>query len=154
MIRPVVAGPDVETIRVLFREYADWVGGLSFQRFEDELAGLPGDYAQPGGVLLLAEDEGDPAGCVAVHRWDGEACEMKRLYVRQRWRGRGLGEELARAAIEWARRAGYDRMRLDTLPSMAGAQRLYERLGFREIPAYRFNPVPGARFMELPLGPG
>jgi GNAT superfamily N-acetyltransferase len=105
-------------------------------------------------VLLLAEDEGEPSGCVAVRRWDTTTCEMKRLYVRDRWRGRGLGEELARAAIEWSRGAGYARMRLDTLPAMAGAQRLYARLGFREIPPYRFNPVPGARFMELPLGRG
>ena len=149
---PVVAGPELEAVRALFREYAEWVGiDLSFQHFHDELSGLPGDYIEPGGVLLLAEDAGEPAGCIAVRRWDAEACEMKRLFVRGRWRGHGLGEDLARAAIEWSRRAGYARMRLDTLPNMAGAQRLYVRLGFREIPPYRFNPVPGARFMELAL---
>ena len=136
----------------MFREYADWVSiDLSFQQFDEELAGLPGNYVAPDGVLMLAQARGEPAGCVAVHRWDAEACEMKRLFVRDAWRGHGLGAELARAAIEWARRAGYARMRLDTLPAMSGAQRLYARLGFREIPPYRFNPVPGARFMERTL---
>jgi GNAT superfamily N-acetyltransferase len=151
-MKVVVAGAELEAVRELFREYAEWVGiDLSFQHFDDELSALPGDYIEPGGVLLLAEDAGEPAGCIAVRRWDADACEMKRLYVRERWRGHGLGEDLARAAIEWSRRAGYARMRLDTLPNMSGAQRLYVRLGFREIPPYRFNPVPGARFMELSL---
>jgi GNAT superfamily N-acetyltransferase len=151
-IRTVVGGGDLEAVRALFREYEDWIGvDLSFQRFAEELAGLPGDYAEPGGVLLLASVAADPAGCIAVRRWDAAACEMKRLFVRERQRGLGLGEELARAAIEWSRRAGYARMLLDTLPAMAAAQRLYDRLGFREIPPYRFNPVAGARFLELEL---
>lgn len=153
VIRTAGAGADLETARALLREYAEGIGiDLSFQGFEAELAGLPGDYAGPGGVLLLAVVGEEPAGCVAVRRWDATACEMKRLFVRVAQRGRGLGEDLARAAIDWARGAGYARMRLDTLPSMAGAQRLYARLGFREVPAYRFNPVEGARFMELRLG--
>lgn len=152
VIKTVVAGPDLEAVRALFREYADWVRvDLSFQQFAEELAGLPGDYAEPGGVLLLGVVAGEAAGCVAVRRWDTEACEMKRLFVPERQRGRGLGEDLARAAIDWSRRAGYARMLLDTLPSMTGAQRLYAQLGFREIPPYRFNPVAGTRFMELAL---
>lgn len=154
-IRTVVAGPDLEAVRKLFREYADWVRvDLAFQHFAEELAGLPGAYAEPGGLLLLGSVAGEAAGCVAVRRWDTEACEMKRLFVPERHRGQGVGEDLARAAIDWSRRAGYARMLLDTLPSMTGAQRLYARLGFREIPPYRFNPVGGARFMELPLGDG
>jgi ribosomal protein S18 acetylase RimI-like enzyme len=151
-IRTVVGGSDLDAVRALFREYVDWVGvDLSFQHFAEELTGLPGGYAEPGGVLLLASVAGEAAGCIAVRRWDAESCEMKRLFVPERQRGRGLGEELAHAAIEWSRRAGYARMLLDTLPAMTAAQRLYERLGFREIPPYRFNPVAGARFMELAL---
>ena len=98
---------------------------------------------------------GTAAGCVAVRKWRGRDCEMKRLFVRAAFRGSGSGVFLAERAIEWARGAGYTRMVLDTLPSMGSAQRLYERLGFRDIPAYRFNPVPGTRYMaRLLLDPG
>jgi len=152
VIRAAAGGPDLDVVRALFREYAAWIGvDLSFQNFEQELAGLPGDYVPPRGVLQLALHGGEPAGCVAVHAWEGEACEMKRLFVRDGLRGRGVGGALARAAIAWARGAGYHRMLLDTLPSMGEAQQLYARLGFREVPPYRWNPVPGARFMELLL---
>jgi GNAT superfamily N-acetyltransferase len=139
-------------VRALFREYADWTGvDLSFQGFARELAELPGDYAPPAGVLFLLTHDEDPAGCVAVRRWQSDACEMKRLYAREPFRGRGYGALLAKEAITWARGAGYKRMLLDTLPSMAAAQRLYAALGFREIPPYRFNPVAGAKFMQLVL---
>jgi len=152
MIRRVVDEADVDTVRTLFREYAhDIAVDLSFQGFDEELARLPGQYSAPDGVLLLYLDEGRPAGCVAVHRWSEDACEMKRLFVRDPFRGKGAGVGLVEAAIEWARTAGYGRMLLDTLPLMETAQRLYERLGFRESPPYRFNPVAGARFMELSL---
>jgi putative acetyltransferase len=144
---------DVPAVRQLFEEYADSLGfDLSFQEFERELADLPGEYAPPTGRLLLAvTEEGDAVACVAVHKLDGRTCEMKRLYVRPEFRGTGLGRRLARAAIDAAREIGYERMRLDTVPSMAEAQRLYESLGFREIEPYRFNPVSGTRFMELDL---
>jgi GNAT superfamily N-acetyltransferase len=126
---------------------------LSFQGFDEELRRLPGDYAGPGGVLMLfTPDGGEPAGCIAARRWSSDACEMKRLFVRDRFRGMGAGRALVEAVIAWARTAGYKRMLLDTLPSMEGAQRLYTDFGFRERPPYRFNPVEGARFMELPLG--
>lgn len=152
MIKAATERPDVDAARALFREYAAWIGiDLSFQNFEQELAGLPGDYAPPGGVLLLALHADEPAGCVAVHAWKDDACEMKRLFVRDRFRGLGLGGELARAAIAWARAAHYRCMLLDTLPAMGDAQKLYARLGFREVAPYRWNPVPGARFMELLL---
>jgi GNAT superfamily N-acetyltransferase len=139
-------------VRALFREYADWTGvDLSFQGFARELAKLPGDYAPPAGVLFLCMHDEEPAGCVAVRRWQLDACEMKRLYAREAFRGRGYGTLLAGEAIAWARSAGYKRMLLDTLPSMTAAQRLYTALGFREIPPYRFNPIAGAKFMELVL---
>jgi N-acetylglutamate synthase-like GNAT family acetyltransferase len=144
---------DVPAVRQLFEEYADSLGfDLSFQEFERELAELPGSYAPPGGrVLVACTEEGDAVACVAVHKLDDRTCEMKRLYVRPEFRGTGLGRRLAQRVIEVAREIGYERMRLDTVPSMAEAQRLYETLGFREIEPYRFNPVPGTRFMELAL---
>ena len=148
--RMVTHGADLEEVRTLFREYADWVAvDLSFQGFSEELAGLPGQYQLPSGVLLLCLVDDQPAGCVAIRQWQARACEMKRLYVRKSFQGQKCGHFLAGQAIAWARQAGYERMLLDTLPAMATAQRLYEGLGFREVLAYRFNPVPGARFMEL-----
>ncbi len=154
-IRRAGGESDLAVSRKLFQEYAAWIGiDLSFQNFEEELKRLPGEYAPPGGVLFLAWAEARPAGCVAVRRIDDRDCEMKRLYVRDAFRGLSAGERLAREAIEWARAASYRRMLLDTLPSMRSAHRLYERLGFVEIPAYRFNPVEGTRFMALELGDG
>lgn len=150
--RSVVEGPDLEDVRALFREYAEWVAvDLSFQGFAEELAGLPGEYRAPAGTLILAVVEQVPAGCIAVRPWQQRACEMKRLYVRKAFQGHGCGGVLVAKAIQWAKGAGYDRMLLDTLPTMRAAQHLYERLGFREVEAYRFNPIPGTRYMELPL---
>jgi putative acetyltransferase len=148
----VVEDPALEEVRALFREYADWVSvDLSFQGFAEELAGLPGEYKAPAGALMLCVVDERPAGCIAVRPWQARSCEMKRLYVRKAFQGRGCGQVLAAQAIEWAKHAGYDRMMLDTLPAMTAAQHLYERLGFREVNPYRFNPIPGTRYMELPL---
>jgi GNAT superfamily N-acetyltransferase len=137
----------IAAVAALFREYASSLGvDLSFQHFEEELASLPGDYAPPKGRLLLADD-----GCVALRPFDGDICEMKRLYVRPSARGTGLGRALIERVIDEARVIGYRRMRLDTLPSMHTAKAMYRAFGFREIEPYRFNPVEGTKFFELEL---
>lgn len=111
---------------------------------------MPGDYAPPKGRLLLAEYEGQLAGCVALHKLDVAICEMKRLYLRPQFRGKGLGRALAEHIIAEARQMGYERMRLDTVePAMKDAVAMYRRSGFREIPPYRKNPIAGALYMEL-----
>jgi putative acetyltransferase len=155
----IVQADSIESLEfaaALFREYASSLGvDLSFQGFDRELASLPGAYAPPNGRLLLlfVGDALRPAGCVALRRLDNATCEMKRLFVRPELRGCGAGRKLTEAAIEAAREIGYRAMRLDTLPQMAAAQALYRSLGFREIPAYCFNPVPGTRYFELALRP-
>jgi ribosomal protein S18 acetylase RimI-like enzyme len=143
----------IEQARQLFREYEAWLNlDLCFQNFEKELAGLPGAYAPPSGRLLLAFDDEELAGCVALRKLSDNVCEMKRLFLRPQFHGRGLGRELAQRIIEEARASGYQRMRLDTLSEQMGsAIRLYRALGFKEIASYYENPVPGALFMELTL---
>jgi putative acetyltransferase len=143
----------IEKARELFLEYAKSLGfSLCFQNFEQELAGLPGEYAPPDGRLLIAEYRGQPAGCVALHRLGPDMCEMKRLYLRPLFRGRGLGRLQAEAIMAEARTIGYSKMRLDTVePVMPNAVAMYRRLGFREIEPYRPNPIAGALYMELDL---
>ena len=150
-----VAGPgaQLEAVRALFLEYAQSLGfSLCFQGFDEELRTLPGMYAPPRGRLLLAMEGDAPAGCVGLHEWDAQIAEMKRLYVRPAFRGRGLGRILTDAALADARALGYRSIRLDTIPTlMQPAIALYRELGFREIPPYRYNPIPGALYLELHL---
>ncbi len=145
---------DLSIVRELFQEYASSLGfDLGFQDFERELATLPGEYGPPDGRLLLARVGERVAGCVALRTLGGGLCEMKRLYVRPGFRAMRIGRRLADAIVLEARSAGYTAMRLDTVPSMTAARSLYRSMGFVEIPPYRFNPIPGALYMEMKLRP-
>ena len=141
----------IDAARELFKEYATWLEiDLCFQNFDKELAGLPGDYAPPDGRLLLAIEDERIAGCVALRKIGDGICEMKRLFLRPEFRGKGLGRKLVEAILAEAKQIGYERMRLDTLPpKMNDAIALYRSLDFKEIEPYYRNPVPGAKFMEL-----
>ncbi|MCG3189876.1 MAG: hypothetical protein LKCHEGNO_02403 [Burkholderiaceae bacterium] len=146
-----------DATRAIFREYAAGLGvDLCFQNFEAELAALPGEYGAPRGALLLATVNGELAGCGACRSLPdvdyANACEMKRLYVRPRFRGLGLGRLLAQALMDHAIGAGYSVMLLDTLDDMEAARSLYEALGFEEIPPYYFNPIAGAHYLKAQLG--
>lgn len=145
--------PHIAQARELFLEYAQSLGfSLCFQNFDQELDELPGDYSPPAGRLLLAEFDGQLAGCVALHKLDSAICEMKRLYLRPKFRGRGFGRLLAEKIIAEARQIGYERMRLDTVePVMKDAVAMYRRFGFKEIAPYRPNPNPGVLYLELQL---
>jgi len=146
----------MDDVRAIFREYAGGLGiDLCFQNFDEELATLPGDYAPPRGALFLARVDGELAGCCGLRPLEDtdypNACEMKRLYVRKPFRGFGLGRALAEAALDAARRAGYDCVLLDTLDDMEAARALYVDLGFEDIPPYYHNPVPGAHYLKADL---
>jgi len=143
-------------VRAIFREYATTLAvDLCFQGFEEELAQLPGQYAAPRGALLLALVDGELAGCCALRPLDAvdypNACEMKRLYVRQSFRRLGLGRQLAEAMLDCARLAAYDCVLLDTLDDMESARVLYQDLGFEEVPPYYHNPIAGAHYLMARL---
>jgi ribosomal protein S18 acetylase RimI-like enzyme len=152
-IVPAEEPMQIDHVRTLFREYTSLLGfSLCFQSFDAELAGLPGEYRPPEGRLLLAFSHKTAAGCVALRRLEHSICEMKRLYVRPEFRGRGLGRDLVLALIERARESSYERMRLDTIAaSMTEAVGLYRSLGFEEIAPYHNKPIPGAIHLELDL---
>jgi ribosomal protein S18 acetylase RimI-like enzyme len=155
-IAAVQTETQLQATRALMREYAGTLSvDLCFQNFDAELAGLPGDYAQPAGALLLALVDGEPAGCVAMRPLPESdhvnACEMKRLYVRRAFRKFGLGRRLAQQLMDLATQAGHSCMLLDTLDDMEAARGLYETLGFYEVPPYYFNPVAGAHYLKVDL---
>ena len=146
----------ISAVRGLFVEYAGTLTiDLCFQKFDAELAGLPGDYAPPGGALLLALVDGEPAGCVAMRPLPEadhtNACEMKRLYVRRAFRRFGLGRLLTQQLVDLATQSGHSCMLLDTLDDMEVARGLYTSLGFEQIPPYYFNPIPGAHYLKVEL---
>jgi len=151
-IFPAQTDEDYEITKKLLVEYADSLGfHLSFQNFEEELANLPGNYVSPAGCLLLAVNKEQPVGCVGLRKLSDGVCEMKRLYVREQFRGLGIGRALVEAVIDQARKIGYNYMRLDTVPSMEVASALYVSVGFKKSGAYRYNPIEDAVFMELRL---
>jgi ribosomal protein S18 acetylase RimI-like enzyme len=144
---------DIDDARTLFKEYETNIGvSLCFQNFEQELANLPGDYAPPNGRLLLAKDNDQLAGCIALRQLVPGICEMKRLFVRPAYQGTGLGRILVDRIIDEARKLGYTHIRLDTMPGrMDKAIALYRSIGFVEIAPYYVSPVADATFMELKL---
>jgi putative acetyltransferase len=146
----------INATRQIFNEYAAQLGvDLCFQNFDAELAELPGEYTHPEGALLLALVDGEVAGCCALRPLVSvdypNAAEMKRLYVRDPYRGLGLGRQLAEAALDAARIAGYHCVLLDTLDDMESARALYEDLGFVGIPPYYHNPIAGAHYLKVDL---
>ena len=153
IIRQALTEPDLQRAHELFAEYASWIEiSLCFQNFDKEVAELPGAYAPPSGRLWLAIDGQQVMGCVALRKIGAGIGEMKRLYVRPAFRGRGLGHTLTEKLIAEAKQIGYARLRLDTLPAqMAQAIAMYRSFGFQEIPPYYKNPVADATFMELML---
>ena len=152
-IEPVRSPNDLDAAIALFYAYADFLGvDLTYQKFEDEMASMPGKYAPPQGALLLARrTDGLALGCVGLRPLSADVCEMKRLYVTEAGRGLGLGRALAEAAVDQARRIGYCEMKLDTLPRLDAAIALYRSMGFREIPAYYQTPIAGTLFFSLNL---
>jgi GNAT superfamily N-acetyltransferase len=142
----------LEEVKTLLREYPSQIPvPLEVADFEAWLASLPGPYAPPRGRLLVARRGGEPAGCVALRALDDETGEVKRLYVRERFRGLGLARALVQALIDTAHEVGYKRLRLDTHDSMIPAQTLYRSFGFREIAPYWDHPIPNVVFFELTL---
>jgi len=149
MVNQAHSQEELRQVKLLFSEYASSLDfDLSFQNFDNELSNLPGEYSLPSGAILLAYYEGSAAGCVAMRRLAEDVCEMKRLYVRPAFRGKKIGKALSVAIIDEARKRGYSRMRLDTVPSMKEAIQLYRSLGFKETYPYRYNPRAGAMFLE------
>lgn len=147
---------DLHMARALFEDYqADLGIDLCFQGFAEELDGLPGEYAEPAGALLLAFVDGAPAGCCAlrplINSDHMNACEMKRLFVRPAFRGFGLGRLLVEEILSLARLSGYSNMLLDTLSDMEAARALYQEVGFVEVPPYYHNPLPGAHYLKVEL---
>ncbi|MEZ4700507.1 MAG: GNAT family N-acetyltransferase [Rhodothermales bacterium] len=149
---PAHLEPHLSRIRELFNEYrAEADNGVCFQTFEAEMAALPGHYAPPEGALILVEWEGTPAACAALRPLEPGICELKRVYVRPAYRGKGLGRLLVERFLERARILGYREVRLDTLPSMQAAATLYRSLGFEDRAPYGDDPTPGAQHFSIAL---
>ena len=138
----------------LFKEYAAQLSvDLSFQNFSQELANIRDQYGRPDGIIVLAyAGPNQLCGCFAIRKLEHEVCELKRMYLRKEYRGQGFGRKLLDSALQQAKKLAYQKMRLDTLPEMKQAIQLYKNMGFYDIPAYCYNPVPGTRYLEVLLG--
>ncbi len=146
---------EIAEVRDLWREYWESIGlPLDFQGFGAELQGLPGVYGVTGGALLLARYQDQPAGTIALRRLDATSGEVKRLYLRPRFRGQGLGRRLLEAVIERAMAMGYECLYADTLPIMMEALSLYQRAGFERVEPYSNTPTPGAIYLKLNIDAG
>jgi ribosomal protein S18 acetylase RimI-like enzyme len=142
----------IAKMKKLFYEYAESLGfDLSFQNFKQEMENFPVQYSPPSGCLFVALSGNNALGCVGLRSFDNGICEMKRLYVKPEARGQKIGRALAESIISAATEIGYEHMRLDTIPTMVGANRLYKTLGFQEIQPYRYNPIEGTIYLELNL---
>lgn len=143
---------DIDKVRLLFQEYTSMLGvDLKFQNYEEEFLHLPGDYALPRGRLYIANDDKQLAGCIALRPFDNASCEMKRLFVRPEFRGKGIGRALAERVISDAKEMRYRDMVLDTMAFLTNSIALYKKLGFQETFPYRYNPLPDALFLRLEL---
>ena len=153
-IEPVRSTADLEATKTLFKAYVSWLGiDLAYQDFDAEMSAMPGKYAPPKGELFLARDaNGNAIGCVALRPISPEACcEMKRLYVSPEGRGLGVGRALVDVVLEKAFLIGYEEMKLDTLPKMAGAISIYKKSGFVEISPYYDTPLAETIFLARKL---
>lgn len=153
LLKEATTWDDFQAAVELFREYAAGLGfDLGFQNFDEELSNIESQYSRPSGmVILVFTDSNIPVGCAGIRKFEPGICELKRMYLRETIRGKGAGKELLKRAIEAAGNLGYEKMRLDTLPTMAAAVNVYLKAGFYEIPQYRENPFPGAKFFEIAL---
>ncbi len=141
---------DYQNAVKLFKEYACELGiNLGFQNFEEELKNVKSQYGKPYGIIILAQEDGkEPIGCVGVKQFEGDICELKRMYIKKEGRGLGIGKALLKKSIEIGQKLGYSKMRLDTLPTMKSAIALYEKEGFYQIEPYRYNPIEGTKYYE------
>jgi len=143
---------DIVEVKKLIQEYINWINiDLSFQDIETEMFTFPGKYQKPDGIFLVAKYENAIVGCVGYRKINNEICEMKRLYVKDEYKGKGIGASLIKEVMKSAKNQGYRKMRLDTLEKMESAIKLYKRYGFHEIEQYINNPINGAKFMEKEL---
>ena len=152
-LKEVQTDKDYQLAVDLFKEYASQLGvDLAFQNFNKEIENITQEYARPDGTIVIAyQDEKTPLGCFGIRKLQDSTCELKRMYLRTEARGLGIGRQLLRKALEVGKELGYTHMRLDTLPTMLSAIRLYEKEGFYEIAPYRFNPIQGTKYMEVQL---
>jgi ribosomal protein S18 acetylase RimI-like enzyme len=143
---------DFKTAKEIFLEYKNSLNlDLCFQKFHEEISDLPSQYSEPAGCIILCYDNNEPIGCIALRKFEGDTCEMKRLYLRPEARGKGSGRVMANKIVEKAKQFGYKKIRLDTIETMKEAIALYKTMGFKVIAPYRFNPLEGVIYMELEI---